>query len=318
MITHPDADSFMRVALRDPTDLTTRLIFADWLEDTGEPSNVAWARYIRLKAEAAQLRFGSPDWAEREADAAGQAWRVRANLTIPTALFVDYPRSLLQLLPAPNITVRLDGFDVPQHLVDLLPESVARDHLVLPLDQQEGVLLLAASDPHNCDTVDRVRFILNRDVVAVRAEPDDVALAIERHYGQAVLESIDSIHWESPLVGLEGDWVSREIGGVFLTAFSMSATALEFRRTANGYHLDYAAGDEFVGLAPYSEAVYRRLFDHLASLPVEREYHAGDARCVDVDIPLLSGRPCPATLQHPLTPGDVPWFRVHFRWHERG
>ena len=36
MTSHPDADAFMRAILRDPADVTTRLVFADWLEETGE------------------------------------------------------------------------------------------------------------------------------------------------------------------------------------------------------------------------------------------------------------------------------------------
>ncbi len=57
MFSHPDADAFMRSYLRKPTDATTRLIFADWLEETGDESNVAWARYIRLKVEADTYSF---------------------------------------------------------------------------------------------------------------------------------------------------------------------------------------------------------------------------------------------------------------------
>jgi type IV pilus assembly protein PilB len=164
MTSHPDADAFMRGYLRDPADATTRLVFADWLEETGEPSNVAWARFIRAKAEAAGYRFGCSRWAVLEAEAAGQAWQIRANLTIPAALFVGHPKSLLQLLPAPNITVRLADFEIPRAVVELMPESVAREHLVLPLDLQGDLLFVASDDPANCDTIDKLQFILNKSV----------------------------------------------------------------------------------------------------------------------------------------------------------
>src|SRR5262245_50328668 len=103
MITHPDADAFMRVYLRGPTDATTRLVVAGWLEDAGQPTILAWAHFIRLMAEADQLLVGSLERRELEAEAGGYAWRIRANLSLPATLFVGYPRSLLRLLPAPNI-----------------------------------------------------------------------------------------------------------------------------------------------------------------------------------------------------------------------
>jgi type IV pilus assembly protein PilB len=52
MSSHPDADAFVSAILRNPAEVTTRLVFADWLEETGDPSNVAWAQFIRLNVEA--------------------------------------------------------------------------------------------------------------------------------------------------------------------------------------------------------------------------------------------------------------------------
>src|SRR5437764_15471902 len=106
MASHPDADAFMRGYLRTPQDVTARLVFADWLQETGRPWNVAWAYYIRAKAEADRHEPGSPGRAELEQQAAEYARRVEARLTIPASLFVGYPKSLLQLLPPQNITVR--------------------------------------------------------------------------------------------------------------------------------------------------------------------------------------------------------------------
>src|SRR5207248_10469941 len=104
MTSHPDADAFMRGYLRTPTDVTTRLVFADWLEETGRPSNVAWAHFIRAKAAADAHPWGGAARRRHEAEAGKFAPHIRADLAIPAALFVGYPKSLLQLLPAPNLT----------------------------------------------------------------------------------------------------------------------------------------------------------------------------------------------------------------------
>jgi type IV pilus assembly protein PilB len=195
MPSHPDADAFMRGYLCAPTDVTARLVFADWLEETGRPWNRAWAYYIRLRAEADRHPPVGKERRELEREAAGYASKIRARLTIPAALFVGYPKSLLQLLPGPNITLRLGGFEVPRATLEFMPEAVARENSIVPLDHhQPGVLLVAAADPHNDKTLQRLRYILARDVVvAVRAAADDITAAINRHYGQTDLEVVDSV-----------------------------------------------------------------------------------------------------------------------------
>jgi uncharacterized protein (TIGR02996 family) len=190
MSSHPDADAFMRTYLRNPPDVTTRLVFADWLEETGTPSNVAWAHYIRVQAEADRYECQSRERAEREAVADRYGRAIHAALAIPAKLFVGYPRSLLRLLPAANVTVQLADCAIPRAVLELMPESVARENLVLPLDLQGRVLLAAGADPTDPDTVQKLEFILNRDVVLVRAEADDLRGAIDRHYGQTETETV--------------------------------------------------------------------------------------------------------------------------------
>lgn len=199
MSSHPDADAFMRGYLREPTDTTARLVFADWLEETGTPWNRAWAHYIRLKARAESFGFGTTEWKELEARAAEYAPHVRANLTIAAGLFVGYPKSLLQLLPGPNITVTVGDHDVPRAVVEFVPESVARENLMLPLDLQGPVLIAAAAEPEDVVLAERLEFILAKDVVLVRAESADIVAAINRHYGETETESVDSIHWIFPI-----------------------------------------------------------------------------------------------------------------------
>src|SRR5215211_6830640 len=94
-----DADAFMRKYLERPSDAAARLVFADWLEETGEEHNAAWAHFIRLKAEADRHAANSPTRHEIERHAGQYAVHIRARLAIPAQLFIDYPKSLLQLLP---------------------------------------------------------------------------------------------------------------------------------------------------------------------------------------------------------------------------
>lgn len=188
-----DADAFMRKYLQQPSDTTARLVFADWLEEQGEAHNRAWAYYIRLKAEADRYPPDSAQRHELDRQAGQYAVHIQARLTIPVKLFVGYPKSLLQLLPAPYLTVNLARYAPPRDVLELVPESVARENLVFPLDVQEWTLLIAAADPNNYDTVQKLQFILNRDVVQVGADEADVRRAINRNYGEADTEAVDSV-----------------------------------------------------------------------------------------------------------------------------
>src|SRR5262245_7736567 len=198
MFSHPDADAFMRKYLAPPTDTTTRLVFADWLEETGQSHNAAWAYYIRLKLEADSYPRNSRERYTLHRQAGEYAPKIRANLTIPAKLFVDYPRSFLQLLPAANITVRLADFEIPLAVLELMPESVARENLVLPLDLQGNTLLTATVEPRNYDTKHKLEFILNKEIVLIGASRDDIQEAIDSEFGHAEYEFVDSVLYENP------------------------------------------------------------------------------------------------------------------------
>jgi type IV pilus assembly protein PilB len=192
MSSHPDANAFMRGYLRNPTDLTTRLVFADWLEETGTSSNVAWGHFIRLKAEADRYPFGSVESKSFEKQAKGYASSIEANLTIPASLFVGYPKSLLQLLPARNYIVKLEKYEIPPAARDFIPQSVAMENHVVPLDSQKTVLLVATANLDNIDLVQKLEFILNKEIVAVGAEAMEIRDVIDRTYELIELLSLDS------------------------------------------------------------------------------------------------------------------------------
>jgi uncharacterized protein (TIGR02996 family) len=306
-VTSEEADAFMRNYLARPTDVTARLVFADWLEETCKPHNLAWAYYIRLRAEAERHSPDSPERRELDRQADSYAPKVRANLTIAVSLFVGYPKSLLQLLPAPNITVRLGHFEVPPRVYELVPESVARENVLVPLADQGRVVFIATAEPHNNDSAQRLEFILNRDVILVGAEEDDIEDAIDRHYGLTELESIDS----PPL----------------LTEF---ATTQLYALTTEAKPLSGPAPDEsqvvrFVNLL-FTEAITRRadairLIPHPHALVVS---YLIDGVWVERDrIPLRLARPVvsriatmawlwpEAVLTHPPTARHHGTFRLH-------
>lgn len=89
--------------------------------------------------------------------------------------------------------IDLTEVTIPAAVVELVPESVARENIVLPLAQDNGALKIIMSDPSDFDTVQKLQFILNKDIQPVLAPREQIVEAINRHYGQTETESVDSM-----------------------------------------------------------------------------------------------------------------------------
>ena len=89
--------------------------------------------------------------------------------------------------------VDLDTAQVPENVIELMPESVARENVVLPIELSDGRLKVLMSDPSDVDTIEKLRFILNRDVTPALAPRSNILETINRMYGQVEGESADSI-----------------------------------------------------------------------------------------------------------------------------
>jgi uncharacterized protein (TIGR02996 family) len=319
MSIHPDADAFIRAILRDPADVATRLVFADWLEETGDASNVAWAKYIRLMAETPHTA-GTLAFESRKHQARELASEIRATLTIDATRLVGHVDHFRQFLPSQNVTVTLAGHTLALSVIELVPESVARENVVIPLELNGRELRVAMADPHDRDTIQKLTFILNKEIIPVKVDRDAIVAAIDCCYGNTETESVTCISYESPLIGLEGDAESFKIAGFFITAFSQreygrACDGFEFFRDARGCVVVYCDGSKSIAAENEPRGVFARLLAHFLSLPVDASYTADDCDCLDFDIPLLSGRRFPATLER--REGDANWFRLRFRWQDR-
>jgi type IV pilus assembly protein PilB len=89
--------------------------------------------------------------------------------------------------------IELAGLEVEPEVVALLPESVARENSIFPVAKSGEALRVATSDPTDLDTQEKLRFILNRDIELALAPREQIAEAINRHYGVSDGESADSM-----------------------------------------------------------------------------------------------------------------------------
>ena len=90
-------------------------------------------------------------------------------------------------------SVSLTDVTIPPSVIELVPESVARENVVIPLSQENGTLKIVVHDPTDFDTIQKLQFILNKDIQPVLAAREQIVEAINRHYGQTETESVDSM-----------------------------------------------------------------------------------------------------------------------------
>ena len=89
--------------------------------------------------------------------------------------------------------VNLNKVDIPETVVELMPEAVARENNVLPIAVDGNSLKVVMSEPGDVETTEKLRFILNRDVRVVLGTRSSITAAINRVYGQIEGESADSM-----------------------------------------------------------------------------------------------------------------------------
>ncbi len=86
-----------------------------------------------------------------------------------------------------------DGITIPESIIELVPEAVARENSVIPVADEDNVLTVVVSDPFDLETIEKLRFILNRRIETALAPKEAIQGAINRHYGQIEGESADSM-----------------------------------------------------------------------------------------------------------------------------
>ena len=79
--------------------------------------------------------------------------------------------------------VDLDGLDIPQEIIELIPQDKARQLRVIPIDKNGDVLTVAIADPLDLFSLDELRFVLNMNIEPVLASPEAIDDALTRYYG---------------------------------------------------------------------------------------------------------------------------------------
>ncbi len=89
--------------------------------------------------------------------------------------------------------VDLRSIRINEAVIELVPESVARENMVLPYKEEDGALTILIANPFDLETIEKLRFILNRKIETALAPKEAINGAINQYYGQVEGESADSM-----------------------------------------------------------------------------------------------------------------------------
>jgi len=89
--------------------------------------------------------------------------------------------------------VNLSEIKIPESIVELVPETIARENITIPLSEEGDALRVILTDPMDVETIEKLRFILNRQIQIALAPRASILEAINRYYGQFDGESADSM-----------------------------------------------------------------------------------------------------------------------------
>jgi uncharacterized protein (TIGR02996 family) len=196
----PD-DAFLQAIIESPDDDGLRLVYADYLEEQGQPER---AELIRVQIELARFQEDPSwrdEWEAREQEllrAHGEQWLgplrglvsqwtfrrgfvEEATVAVQTVLAQH--DALRRVAPLTTFWVDLAGFTPPPHILQAVPDYLAGRHHALPLGRHEGALIVAMPGPIRPAAYQRLDWSLRCPARPAPAEHEQLVEAINRLYG---------------------------------------------------------------------------------------------------------------------------------------
>ena len=197
-------DDLLQAIIENPDDDALRLVFADWFEDHGELER---AEFIRVQIELAKLPNvdnRKPELEQRETELLARnesawvkpirhcvvSWTFHrgfiAEVTVTVDMYKEHTFELLNLAPIRRMWVDGAEVKISGSALGLVPESIARESLILPLGHghffHDDCLIVAVPSPIDDSLLQRLNFILKRNIAAVEAPRQRLEEVISRHY----------------------------------------------------------------------------------------------------------------------------------------
>lgn len=95
----------------------------------------------------------------------------------------EYAKSLAEKFGM-AIYQTVDEFQLPREYYKKVPYSFAKKNIILPIIEEDNLVLVAVADPLNLEPLEELRHMLNMDVKAVYSPKEAILTAINEHYNQ--------------------------------------------------------------------------------------------------------------------------------------
>lgn len=91
-------------------------------------------------------------------------------------------------------------------LLALMPESLAREYCLFPLKCERGVLTVAVAAPLSAEDLNRVEFVLGREIHEINYPAEAIRGALDGHFGEGVIEDSEprAYYWRPGRKDLDG------------------------------------------------------------------------------------------------------------------
>jgi len=96
--------------------------------------------------------------------------------------------------------IELENLEIDASILQLIPQTLAQKHTLIPIVQQENTLTVAMADPSNMIALNDIKFITGLDIQVALASERELKATYERYYetkGDSLEQIIDDIAEEN-------------------------------------------------------------------------------------------------------------------------
>lgn len=79
--------------------------------------------------------------------------------------------------------INLDKITIPEEIIRLVPDSICKNYMVIPVERHFNVLRLAMVDPLDINALDEVAKVVRLEIEPCIARENELKRALERYYG---------------------------------------------------------------------------------------------------------------------------------------
>jgi len=108
----------------------------------------------------------------------------------------DIVVALSEQLSIPHI--RVENYTIPPEVIEEVPETLARQYVLIPISKTGDSLTVAMSDPLNIMALDDLKMLTGRNIEVMVSPASEIDVAIDKYYGrgtdhaeQAIYETLE-------------------------------------------------------------------------------------------------------------------------------